>query len=176
MYTLATYAFDHTHSQWQQILSSHVVNKGHQTLVNYKKIKENPEVLNKYLKSLSSVTQLDFKKWSNEQKLCFYINAYNAFTFKLIIDNYPLASIKDLVSFFSSPWKKKFIVLFGKKVHLDYREHDIMGKEFNEPRIHFAINCASLGCPPLSGKASIADRLEKYFLLNKILISINVVT
>ncbi|MEO2197587.1 MAG: DUF547 domain-containing protein, partial [bacterium] len=73
---------------------------------------------------------------------------------------YPLTSIKDLGGWFSSPWKKRFFTLLGKNRHLDDIEHGIIRKQFDEPRIHFAVNCAAIGCPPLRTEAYVASRLD----------------
>jgi len=92
--------------------------------------------------------------------MAFLINAYNAFTLKLIIDNYPVKSIKDIGGLFSSPWDKEFFTLLGKKRHLNYIEHGVLRKKFKEPRIHFAVNCASMGCPNVQDIAFTAENLE----------------
>ncbi|MCB0406873.1 MAG: DUF547 domain-containing protein [Bdellovibrionales bacterium] len=154
-------AFDHTHALFTDVLKNFVVTKDHKSEVNYKALKENAQGLNEYLHSLSEIKRETLQTWSKNQKMAFYINAYNAFTLKLLIDHYPVKSIKDIGSFFSSPWKKEFISLFGKKVHLDHIEHDILRKEFSEPRVHFAVNCASIGCPALRDEAYTAEALEK---------------
>ena len=154
--------FDHSHSVFNQILTKHVHKKEKQTLVNYKALKEQKNLTNlkKYLDSLTSVTKNQYSTFSTEQRLAFLINAYNAFTLKLIVDNYPIKSIKDIGGFFSSPWKKKFFSLLEEKMHLDGIEHDIIRKDFNEPRIHFAVNCASIGCPSLYPEAFTTEKLE----------------
>lgn len=99
---------------------------------------------------------------TREQKLAFLINAYNAFTIDLIVRNPNIKSIKDLGSLLSSPWKKRFVSLFGEKLSLDEIEHGLIRKDplFQEPRIHFAVNCASIGCPALSQEAFVASRLD----------------
>ncbi|HIF52015.1 MAG TPA: DUF547 domain-containing protein, partial [Thiotrichaceae bacterium] len=91
------------------------------------------------------------------------INAYNAFTLKLILNNYPeIESIRDLGGLiFSSPWDKKFFTLFAEKTSLGYIEHDVLRKNYDEPRVHFAVNCASKGCPALQKHAFVADKLDE---------------
>ncbi len=153
-------AFDQTHAQWSSVLKSSVVQKGLATQVNYKAIKANPVIFEAYLSSLSAVTDAEFLTFTENQKLAFLINGYNAFTVKLIVDNYPVKSIRDLGSVFSSAWKKKFFKLFGLDRNLDNVEHDMIRKSFNEPRIHFAVVCASVGCPALRVEAYQASRLE----------------
>jgi hypothetical protein len=88
------------------------------------------------------------------------INFYNAATLQLIIDNYPVKSIKDIGNIFSGPWDKKVVKLFGNKISLDNLEHDIIRKQFNEPRIHFALVCAAKGCPPLRFEAYTGEKLD----------------
>jgi hypothetical protein len=76
------------------------------------------------------------------------------------VDHYPIDSIKDVGSFFSSPWSKEFFTLFGQPASLDYVEHELIREMFDEPRIHFAVNCASISCPPLLNEAFVAARLD----------------
>jgi hypothetical protein len=95
--------------------------------------------------------------------MAFLINAYNAFTVELILTRYPkLESIKDLGSVFQSPWKPKWVPLLGTKVSLDDIEHEMLRKRgaYDDPRVHFAVNCASIGCPALREEAFTAARLE----------------
>ncbi len=103
-----------------------------------------------------------FKKLAKNEQLAYLINAYNYYTIQLIISNYPTKSIKDLGSTFSSPWSKDFIQLFkkGDKISLDDIEHKMIRKNFDEPRIHFAVVCASIGCPPLRNEAFIASKIQ----------------
>ncbi len=161
-------AFDHNHQAWNEILKNYVVPGKISTLFKYKALKANVSLLNSYLKHLESVSDSDFQKFNKKQKLSFWINAYNAYTVKLIINHYPLKSIKDIkgeggfLGVGASPWKIKFIKLLGKMLSLDNVEHDIIRKDFDEPRIHFAVNCASMGCPSLSNKAFSAKDLDKH--------------
>jgi hypothetical protein len=157
--SVPTYAFDHTHKLWNDTLKKYVVLTQFSSAVKYKELKSNSSQFNQYLKILEGLKKSDFNKFNKKQKLSFLINAYNAFTVKLILDNYPLRSIKDLGGLFSSAWKKKFFTLFGKKSHLDNIEHDMIRKDFNEPRIHFAVVCASIGCPALKNEAYTHDKL-----------------
>jgi len=102
---------------------------------------------------------------SNSDRLALYINAYNAYTVKLILDNFkdgkPVSSIKSLGGFFSGPWKISFCRIGGEIYTLDNIEHDIIRPLFREPRIHFAINCAAKSCPPLISIAYEGDTLEE---------------
>ncbi|MEO0336933.1 MAG: DUF547 domain-containing protein, partial [Pseudomonadota bacterium] len=152
--------FDHSHKLFTEVLGNFVIVSGAKSTVNYKGLKKSPSQLNSYLGQLSAVSKKDYAKFSKEQKMAFLINAYNGFTLKLIIDNYPVKSIKDIGGLFSSPWKKEFFKLLGGDMYLDKIEHKILRKKFKEPRIHFAVNCASIGCPALRGEAFTADRLN----------------
>ncbi|GAB5418424.1 MAG: hypothetical protein Crog4KO_33620 [Crocinitomicaceae bacterium] len=125
--------------------------------VNYASIKTNRSELDAII--------AEFKQspvessWSKNQKLAFWINTYNIFTIKLIVDNYPTSSITKIAA---KPWNKK-IVTIGSDVHsLDHVENGIIRKQFKEPRIHFALNCASESCPVLLNKAYTASNLNSY--------------
>lgn len=158
------FAFDHSHAQWDAWLKKFVVVKGPASQVKYKLVKKDPKPLVAYLESLSKLKQAEFDGFTKDQKLAFLINAYNGFTIKLIVDNYPIDSIKDLGSTLGgSPWKKEFFDLLGKKRSLDWIEHDTIREQYKEPRIHFALVCASAGCPALSSDAWVAPKLEKQF-------------
>lgn len=155
-------SFDQKHTLWDELVQAHVRDKGSFSQVDYKAIIAEKAKLNRYLNSISNIPRADFNRWSRDQRLAFLINAYNAFTVKLIVDHYPVKSIKDIGSLFTNSWKKKFFKLFGQQTHLDYIEHDLIrgNSEFSEPRIHFAVVCASIGCPKLPAKAFTANNLE----------------
>lgn len=158
-----SFAFNLEHSAWNQVLKNYVISDKGVSFFQYSKLKENKNDLqsfNSYLHELSLVTENEFQKFNTQDQLAFLINAYNAFTVKLIIDHYPVKSIKDLGSLFQSPWKKKFFKLFQKEMYLDEIEHEMIRKKYNEPRIHFAVNCASKSCPPLRNEAFIGNKLE----------------
>ncbi|AOP36650.1 hypothetical protein A0128_21315 [Leptospira tipperaryensis] len=150
-------AFDHTHSKFSNELKKYVQNG----LVDYASWKTNRSALDSYLQTLSAVEEKEYSSFSNSEKLSFLINAYNAFTIRLILDHYPLKSIKDIGGLFSGPWKIEFFTLFGTKKNLDWIEHEKLRKDFQEPRIHFAINCASKGCPPILNESYQAARIEE---------------
>lgn len=158
--------FDQSHQGWTTYLQKHVSVKGAASTVDYKSIKRDPKELQEYLQSLGAVSKGEFDRFSENEKLAFLINAYNAYTVKLVADHYPVKSIKDIGerSFSNptaSPWKKKFFQLFGEERSLDNIEHDMIRKQFNEPRIHFAVVCASVGCPALRSEAFVATKIEK---------------
>ncbi len=138
------------HSAFNTLLQRHVTKSG---AVNYGSFKGNA-AFEGYLKKLSANPPRD--SWPKGERMAYWINAYNAFTIKLIVDNMPLKSIKDI----SSPWKKKFFQIDGKDYDLNTIEHEILRKQFDDPRIHFAINCASASCPKLLNMTFEARKLE----------------
>lgn len=144
------------HAPFTAILESHV----HEGRVDYAGLKANRDLLDDYLKQLGEVTRENFDGWAEPERLAFLINLYNAATLQLIIDNYPVTSIKSLGGIARSPWSRDFVSLFGKVVSLDDIEHAIIRKEFAEPRIHFALVCAAKSCPPLRNEAYIGKHLD----------------
>ena len=126
--------------------------------VNYDGLQKEEGMLDQYLALLSAA---DPDALTRNHEFAFYINAYNAFTLKLILTRYPdINSIKEIGSFFSNAWSKEFIPLKGRTVSLDYIEHQVLRQKFKDPRVHFAINCAARGCPPLYNRPFEGDRLE----------------
>jgi len=139
---------------WARLLEAHVTDGR----VDYDGFKRDEAELDRYLAILSDT---DPDTLSRRDQFAFYINAYNAFTVKLILTRYPgINSIKEISSFFSNAWSRKFIPLNGFKVSLDHIEHDILRPRFKDPRVHFAINCAARSCPPLSDTPYEGDTLE----------------
>lgn len=160
----STYAYDH--ATFDTLLKKHVVLSadGGASTVDYQSLQQDQKLLDAYLAKLAEVSRADFDTWEKAEQLAFLINAYNGWTLKLIVEKYPdLDSIKDLGSFFRSPWKKSFIPLLGETRSLDDIEHGLIrgSARYNEPRIHFAVNCASIGCPALKNEAYQAERLEE---------------
>lgn len=150
-----------TNDEWTVLLKKHVNDAG---MVDYKGFIKDSNNLNKYLAKISE--NAPASSWSNDEKFAYWINAYNAYTVKLIVDNYPVKSIKDLapknaVIFINTAWDKKFFSIGGKKMTLNTIEHKILRKRFNDPRMHFAINCASMSCPKLLNEAYEAKTLDK---------------
>ncbi len=155
--------FDHKH--WDQLLQQHVVseNGGKSTMVDYAAFQAKRDQLKQYLDALSTVRQSEFDGWSKDDQLAFLINAYNAWTVELILTAWPeLESIRDLGSLFTSPWEKAFIPLLGQEVSLDDIEHGLIrgSDRYEDPRIHFAVNCASIGCPALRAEAFTGAMLD----------------
>lgn len=137
--------------QWNLLLKQYVDAEGN---VDYKALKNKEGKLDAYLEDLAQ--RVPDKNWTKAKTIAFYINLYNAATVKLIVENYPLNSIGDL----KNPWKKKWINQNGKILSLSQIEHSIL-RNLEEPRIHFAINCASISCPKLLNEAFEEATLEK---------------
>jgi len=165
-FNAVTTAQEALHQPWQALLTQHVspINEGHSSQVNYAGMKTDHAKLTAYLTALGKIDKQTFEQWPALQQLSFLINAYNAWTVELILSAYPdIKSIKDLGSFFSSPWSKKFIPLLGETRSLDNIEHELIrgDNKYGDPRIHFAVNCASIGCPALREEAYTAEKLEQ---------------
>jgi ABC-type phosphate transport system substrate-binding protein len=156
-------AFDHSFSEWNKILEQVVVSaeNGKSTQVKYASLKADKAPLEKVTKQLSGVSLKEFESFSQKEQMAFLANSYNAFMIKLVVDNYPIKSVKKLGIPFVGPWKKNYIPLFGKNISLDDIEHGKLRKNYKEPRIHFAVNCASVGCPPLRKGAFTASNWEQ---------------
>ena len=158
-------AFDHSHAAWSALLKKHVVllDGGKASQVRYAGMAADRTMLKAYLAQLSAVTPAALDAFSKPQQMAFLINAYNAFTVELILTRYPkLDSIRDLGSLLTKPWSIKNVPLLGTLMTLDNIEHDNLRAKgrFDDPRIHFAVNCASIGCPMLREEAFVADRLD----------------
>ena len=158
-------AFDHNHAAWTALLKKHVVliDGGKASQLRYAGMARDRAALKAYLGALASINAAAFDAFSKPQQMAFLINAYNAHTVELILTGYPkLASIKDLGSLIQSPWKKKIVPLLGGTLSLDGIEQDMLRARgrYDDPRIHFAVNCASIGCPPLREEAFVAERLD----------------
>jgi hypothetical protein len=138
------------HDLWNDLLQKNVSKDGN---VNYKSFKNDPIELHIYINSLGENMPTD--KWNNEDKLAYWINAYNAMTIDLIVRNYPVKSIQDI----KDPWDQRLWKLGNKWYNLNEIEHQILRK-MNEPRIHFGIVCASYSCPKLQNEAFTALQLE----------------
>lgn len=153
-----------SHDLYNKLLRKNVTAEGK---VNYKSFIKDSVELNQYLKILST-TPPNEKTWSKEEQMAYWINAYNAFTIKLITRYYPLKSIKDIgssiqIPFVNTPWDIKFIMIGKEKMDLNNIEHGILRKKFNDPRIHMVLVCASKSCPILLNEAYDAKFLEGQF-------------
>ena len=162
------------HAEWHRLLQKYVNEKGD---VNYLGFQKGRVSLQEYLNKLSKNPPND-KNWSKEEAITYWINAYNAFTIELILEHYPVKSIRDIGGNFpliNSSWDIKFFKINNIPFDLNIIEHEILRKEYNEPRIHFAIVCASISCPRLLNEAYTAQKLEEqlerqshYFINNPV--------
>lgn len=161
---VATGDFDHAHAAWTAILEEHLEDG----LVDYAALRRAPAALDAYLADLAATTPAEHAKWTREKRFAFWINAYNAFTIQLVRDGGPVMSIKELGGWFSTPWEKKFIPMpafdpegKGKEITLDEIEHELIRPVFDDARVHAAVNCASMSCPPLRAEAYRAADLDE---------------
>ena len=159
--------FDHSYANFDQLLTQVVQSSDDkkQTRVDYQRLSVKEDTLQTSLNAFSGVSKSQFDGWDKQQQLSFLINAYNGFTLKLIVDNWEefkqgdADSIRDLGSLFTTPWEKKFFTLFNEKHNLDDIEHEMVRKWFKEPRIHAALVCAAVSCPPLRNEAFVPSEL-----------------
>lgn len=163
--TSAAQTFDHDHKPWAALLKKHVVliDNAKSSQVRYSGFARDRNELKAYLGTLSKVSQNEFNSWNKPQQMAFLINAYNAYTVEKILTRYPdIKSIRDFGKVFGNPFKDKFFTLFGREFSLDMIEHDTLRKPgvYDEPRVHFAVNCASVGCPMLREEPYLAPRLD----------------
>lgn len=146
------------HTIWAELLAKHVSNG----VVSYQGFKKDEARLDIYLDVLDAT---DPEQLPENERLALWLNAYNAYTIKLILDNFengqPVESIRDIGGFFSGPWDIQFCRVGGEVYTLDNIEHDIIRPRFQEPRIHFAVNCASQSCPPLIAEPYTGTRLDE---------------
>ena len=156
--------FDHTYASYHRLLRKHVV----MTRVNYATLKQDRSTLNEAVQAFSHTTESDFTSWSTPRQLAFLINAYNIFTLQTIVDHYPIErrwfdfwnpanSIKQI----SGVWSTFRWQLAGTQMSLDDIEHNVLRRNYSEPRIHFAVNCASVSCPALKPAPYVDVRLEQ---------------
>lgn len=159
--TIVSVAAPPSHAGWDSLLKRYVNERG---LVDYKGLKRDQARLQTYLDLLSRTPPAP--SWSTNEQMAYWINAYNAFTVQLILNHYPVESIKDIgfavqIPFVNTPWAEKFFTIGGKKMSLDNIEHGTLRKQFNDPRIHFALVCAARSCPRLRNEAYVPARLAE---------------
>lgn len=167
------------------VLKTHVNQSG---MVNYRGFKDNPGRLISFVAAIDVLTPDVYRKWSEKEKIAFWINAYNALTLKAIIDHYPisagffkaLAYPRNSIRQIPGVWDNLRFGVLGKKMTLDEIEHGVLRKEFNEPRIHMALVCAAMGCPPLRNEPYVGEKLDqqlddqaRHFLANPRKFAIN---
>lgn len=157
-----------SYDDYAAVLKTYVDNMG---MVNYKQLKAHREKLDAFAQAISELDTKTYEKWSKEDKVAFWINAYNGLTLKVIIDNYPIKpsffkSIyypKNSIRQIPGVWDKKKFKVMGKDMTLGHIEHVILRKQFDEPGIHVALVCAALGCPTLRDEPYMGNRLEEQF-------------
>jgi uncharacterized membrane protein YdjX (TVP38/TMEM64 family) len=149
--------FDPAHPGFEALLKRYVTDGR----VDYQGLKGDITALDHYLDRTASVSEAEFNAWSESERLVFLINLYNAATLRLIIDHYPIKSIKDIGNFLKGPWDQPVVDLFAKTITLNHLEHDIIRKHYNEPRIHLALVCAAKGCPTLRHEPYIAGKMDE---------------
>ena len=163
--SLSALALDHSHSAWDELLKRHVryIEGGNASQVSYAGFLRDRAQLKTVLDGYQGVTRAEFDGWSKPQQQAFLINAYNAFTVEKILRRYPdIKSIRDYGTVFGNPWKDKFFTLFGQPAFLDMIEHEMLRKDgaYDEPRVHVAVVCASIGCPMLRNEAFTPEKLD----------------
>ena len=150
------------HSQWQAFLDEYLITDDlGQTLFDYKKVNEDYSIkLSQYINSLAA---MDPRSLNRLEQKAYWINLYNALTVQLILHNYPVKSITKIgKKFFSfGPWDDPITVINGRQLTLNQIEHNILRPIYNDPRMHYALNCASLGCPNLNRVAYTADNVDE---------------
>ena len=148
--------FDASHQAFARVLSARVS----QGKVDYAALKAAPEALDSYLAALSAVPEADFKTWPGPARLAFLLNLYNATTLKLIADRYPIASIKKAGGLLKGPWSLPVVHVWGRVLTLDDLEHQLIRAQHKDARVHFALVCAAVSCPPLRGEPYVAEKLS----------------
>lgn len=142
------------YSDYAAVLSKYVSDDG---VVDYTGLKGDREALDRFNAALGEVSPATYQAWSENDRLAFLINAYNSLTLVSIIDNHPVKSIKNI----SGVWDRRTFPVVGQETTLNGIEHGTIRPEFNEPRIHFAVNCASIGCPILRNEPFTGEALDE---------------
>ncbi len=148
-----------SHDTFDKLLKKYALEDGR---VDYKGFIKDSVAFDKYLSTLSN--HPPNKSWSVNEEMAFWINVYNAFTIKLIIDHYPVKSIKDLggsLYKINTPWDIQFIKIGDETYDLNNVEHQKLRRAYNDPRIHFAIVCASRSCPKLLNESYVPSKLDE---------------
>ena len=148
------------------VLKDYVDNEG---MVNYKKLKTQPQKLESFIASMDKLDPNSYSKYGNKERIAFWLNAYNAFTLKAVIDNYPIKPgffksmyyPKNSIRQIPGVWDKITFKVMGKDYTLEQIEHKILRKEFKEPRIHMAMVCAAIGCPPLRNEPYTGKKVDR---------------
>jgi hypothetical protein len=149
----ATTVAQPSHELWNGLLRQHVSVSGR---VQYKLLKAEQKTLNAYIDYLAKNTPQP--KWSKTEKMAYWINVYNALTVRMVLEHYPIKSIRDLNG--GNPWDVDCFETGGQRYSLNKIENDILRKKFGDARVHFALNCAAKSCPPLYNRAFMANNLD----------------
>lgn len=158
-------SFDHRYAAFGELLKQYESNG----LVHYQSVQKSPELLNQVLAEFGRVEKSDYENWKPDEQIAFWINAYNAAVIKAIVDHYPLekglswkalAYPSNSIQQIPNVWNQPALEVFGEQVSLNHIEHEILRKKFKEPGIHFALVCASLGCPFLRSEPYVTDKLN----------------
>ncbi len=152
----AAAVFDQTHARLARVLGAFVQNSN----VDYAKLKADPAELDAYLGELAAVPAAEFARWPETDRLALLINLYNAQTLRLIIDHYPLQSIRAIGTLPGAAWRELIVRQGGQVMTLSHLENKVIRVQYAEPRIHFALVCAAVGCPPLRGEPYVGARLN----------------
>ncbi|KIE20277.1 hypothetical protein SE23_10930 [Vibrio sinaloensis] len=149
-----------SHAKWQTFLDKYLIKEGQYTLVKYGSVSvQDKQKLNQYIAALAAI---DPREYSLNEQYAYWVNLYNAITVELILNDYPVKSITKLGGLFSfGPWGDEVVTVAGKDLTLNDIEHRILRPIWNDPRTHYAVNCASLGCPNLQTQAFTADNTEQ---------------
>jgi hypothetical protein len=154
--------FDHTYAEYGAVLAGHVVGDR----VDYQRLKANRASLDRVVAAFGAATDADVSAWSRPQRMAYWINAYNLFTLRAIVDHYPIQGRwlslypRNSIRQIDGVWTGLRWQAGGRSITLDDMEHKLLRPEFQDPRVHFAVNCASIGCPPLAVEPYRADRLD----------------
>ncbi len=165
-----TGTIDHFYRDFGELLRQHVVG----ARVDYATLAGNRNKLDAIVETFGQVTELEFERWSREQQIAYLINAYNAFTLQAIIDHYPIDggwfsfvrwAPRNSIKQINGVWTKRRWSTAGAEITLDELEHETLRARYAEPRIHFAINCAAVSCPPLRQEPYVAERLDRQLIV-----------
>ena len=162
--------FDHAYRAYADILRAHVVG----TRVDYAKLQQSRAALDEVIDELGEVTAVQFGGWSAVQQIAYWINAYNAFTLQAIVEHYPIKGSlfswlsltpRNSIKQIDGVWTRLRWRAAGAEMTLDEIEHETLRANYDEPRIHFAVNCASVSCPPIRRDPYTAERLDRQLIL-----------
>ena len=163
-------SFDHSYQTYGNVLRTHVIG----TRVDYASLKRNRGALDAVVNMLGRVTQDELAHWTRQHQIAYWINAYNAFTLQAIVDHYPIRNRwlslftftpRNSIKQIDGVWTELRWRAAGADMTLDEIEHETLRVKYDEPRIHFAVNCAAVSCPPLRREPYVADRIERQLIL-----------